>query len=104
MPIYVIIVLVGLVGLWRFLPLGEHSPALAASGLRRWLSLPRLVGGLMLALLLLEGGCRGTVTPTGTAPGNFSITINGALNSNSAVVRATIINLAVSCPPTATCP
>jgi len=58
----------------------------------------------MLALLLLEGGCRGTVSPTGTATGNYSVAINGTLNSNSAVVRATIINLAVGCPPTTTCP
>jgi hypothetical protein len=105
LPIYVIIGLVGLVAIWRFLPLGDHSPAPAASGYRRWLSLPRLVAGLMLALLLLEGGCRsGTLSPTGTPTGNFSITIAGTLNSNTAVVRSTIINLAVTCPPNQTCP
>jgi hypothetical protein len=105
LPIYLIIGLVGLIALWRFRTLGERPPVLTAGGFRPWLSLPRLVGGLMLALLLLEGGCRsGTLSPSGTPTGNFSITINGTLNSNSAVVRSTIINLAVTCPPTATCP
>jgi hypothetical protein len=105
LPIFVLIGLVGLVVLWRFLPLGEHSPAFCASGFRRWLSLPTLVAGLMLALLLLEGGCRsGTLSSSGTPTGNYSITINGTLNSNTAVIRTTIINLAVTCPPTATCP
>jgi hypothetical protein len=104
-PIYILIGLVGLVALWRFLPLGDQPPAPAASGYRRWLSLPRLVAGLMLALLLLEGGCRsGTLSPTGTPTGNFSITVAGTLNSNTAVVRSTIINLAVTCPPNQTCP
>ena len=100
-----IIGIMGLAALWRFLPLGERTPALAASGLRRWLSLPRLAAaGLMLALLLLAGCRSANLSPTGTPTGNYSITINGTLNSNTAVVRTTIITLAVECPPNATCP
>ena len=104
-PIYLMIGLVGLAAVWRFLPLGERPPTLAVGAFRRWFSLPRLAAGFMLALLLAEGGCRSAnLTPTGTPTGNFSITISGTLNSNTAVVRTTIITLAVECPPNATCP
>jgi hypothetical protein len=104
LPIYVIVLLVGLVALSRLRPLRKWSSATARSGFRRWLSFPRLAACLALALLLLEGGCRSTVNPTGTPTGNFSIAINGTLNSNTAVIRTTIVNLAVACPPASTCP
>ena len=104
LPVYVIIGLVGFAALCRFRPLREWSGGPAASGFRRWPALPSVAMGLMLVLLLLEGGCRGTVNPSGTPTGNYSVTINGTLNSNSAVIRSTIVALAVSCPPTATCP
>jgi hypothetical protein len=52
---------------------------------------------LVLALATLVGSCRPVSTTTGeTVTGNYTITITGTLNSNTAVVRSTTINLAVT--------
>lgn len=62
---------------------------------------PRLSWGLLaasLAFVLLSGltACRSALTTTATTTGNYTITINGTLNSNPSVVRSTVVNLAVT--------
>ena len=63
---------------------------------QRWLR----VQVCMLCLLILGevflGSCRTNPTTTGSTTGNYSITINGTLGSNSSVVRSTIVNLAIT--------
>ena len=55
--------------------------------------------GTLCLLLLGETflvSCRSTPTPTGSTTGNYTITINGTLGSNSSVVRSTSVNLAIT--------
>lgn len=63
---------------------------------RRW----AVVQVCTLCLLLLGEtflvSCRSTPTTTGSTTGNYTITINGTLGSNSSVVRSTGVNLAVT--------
>ena len=63
---------------------------------RRWV----VVQVCTLCLLLLGEtflvSCRSTPTTTGSTTGNYTITINGTLGSNSTVVRSTNVNLAVT--------
>jgi len=102
LPLYVIIGLLGLGALRCWPPGRRQSPSPTATGRRRWLPVPELAAALVLALLL--GGCRSAATAvTGTPPGNYTVTITGTLNSNTAVVRSTIVNLAVTCAPSV-CP
>jgi hypothetical protein len=52
---------------------------------------------LVLALALLAGSCRGVVGLGGGTPtGNYTISINGTLTSNTTVVRSATVNLAVT--------
>ena len=56
--------------------------------------------GCVLLLALLLGGCRsGNFAPAGTPSGNYTITLNGTLNSNTAVVRTVNFNLSVTPTP-----
>jgi hypothetical protein len=58
---------------------------------------PKLaVLSLVLALAALWGSCRSSTGTSGTPTGNYTITVNGTLNSNTTVVRTTTINLAVT--------
>jgi hypothetical protein len=90
----------GAVGTWQPASLPRCRRDRGATSVRRWLSVPGLAMTLLLALLLLEGGCRGTISPTGTPAGNYTITITGTLNSNTGVVNTATVNLAVDAVPT----
>lgn len=63
---------------------------------RRWV----LVQVCTLCLLILCEtflvSCRSTPTTTGSTTGNYIITINGTLGSNSSVVRSTTIDLSIT--------
>ena len=63
---------------------------------RRWVQVQ--VGMLCLVILceLFLGSCRSTPTATGSTTGNYIITVNGTLGSNSSVVRSTNIDLSVT--------
>jgi Beta-propeller repeat/HYDIN/CFA65/VesB-like, Ig-like domain len=78
----------------------KRGPGLAG---KRW----AVVQACTLCLLLLGEtflvSCRSNPAATGSSTGNYIITINGTLVSNSAVVRSTTIDLAVTCPPGDTC-
>jgi len=51
----------------------------------------------LLVLALLLGACRpANTTAGGTPTGNYTITITGTLNSNTAVTRTTTLNLSVT--------
>jgi hypothetical protein len=96
LPLYIFIGLFGFGALRSFIASQARSSDSSRRRLRRWISVPGLVAGLALALLL-EAGCRSsTLTTVGTPTGNYTITVTGTLNSNSAVVRSTIVNLAVT--------
>lgn len=76
--------------------LGRRRSRLTGLAGRRW----AVVQVCTLCLLLLGEtflvSCRSTPTTTGSTTGNYTITINGTLGSNSSVVRSTNINLAVT--------
>jgi Cep192 domain 4/Beta-propeller repeat/HYDIN/CFA65/VesB-like, Ig-like domain len=63
---------------------------------RRWLQIQ--VGTICLLILceVFLGSCRSNPSATGSTTGVYIITINGTLGSNSAVVRSTNIDLAIT--------
>jgi hypothetical protein len=61
-----------------------------------WLGVRLVMLSLILMLDLTLGSCRPAATAGGTTPGNYTITIYGTMVSNTAVVRKTSINLAVT--------
>jgi hypothetical protein len=61
-----------------------------------WLGVRLVAICLILTLDLTLGSCRPLATAGGTIPGNYIITIDGTMVSNTAVVRKTTINLAVT--------
>jgi len=64
---------------------------------QRWLGVRLALLSVVLALDLALVACRpSTLEITGTTVGNYTITIQGVLNSNTAVVRTTTLNLAVT--------
>ncbi|TAM81965.1 MAG: choice-of-anchor D domain-containing protein [Acidobacteria bacterium] len=71
----------------------NRFPALAG---RRWV----LVQISTLCLLILCEtflvSCRSTPTTTGSTTGNYIITVNGTLGSNSSIVRSTTVDLSVT--------
>lgn len=85
-----VLVLAGLLALSRR---RNRFPGLAG---RRWV----VVQVCTLCLLLLGEtflvSCRSTPTTTGSTTGNYTITINGTLGSNSSVVRSTNVNLSIT--------
>lgn len=78
--------------------------ALASLGLgrkrgrrQRWLGVRLALLSVVLALDLALVACRpSTLEITGTTVGNYTITIEGVLNSNTAVIRSTTLNLSVT--------
>lgn len=85
-----ILILAGLLILARH---RKRFPRLAG---KRWVYVQ--VGTLSLLILcaVFLGSCRSSSVTTGSTTGNYSITINGTLGSNSSVVRSTIVNLAIT--------
>ena len=82
---------------WLLLRRWNRGRTDAPAGLRSPLLALRLaLIGLGLAFLLTMGGCRGTTVVGGTPTGNYTITVKGTLNSNTAVQRTTSFNLAVT--------
>jgi hypothetical protein len=63
---------------------------------RRWVVLQVCTLCLLLLGETFLVSCRSTPATTGSTTGNYTITINGTLGSNSAVVRSVYINLAVT--------
>ena len=62
-----------------------------------WLGVRLATISLILTLNLALGSCRpSTIISSGTTTGDYTITITGTLVSNTAVVRTTVINLAVT--------
>jgi hypothetical protein len=85
-------------GLW-LMGVGLLGSLLLIRNRKRAPSFAILASVLLLALLL--GSCRsGTFAPAGTPSGNYTITVNGTLNSNTVVVRTVNFNLAVTPIPT----
>jgi Cep192 domain 4/Beta-propeller repeat len=78
----------------------NRIPGLAG---KRW----AIVQVCTLCLLLLGEtflvSCRSNPAATGSTTGNYTISINGTLGSNSSVVRSVYINLAITCTPGDTC-
>ncbi len=92
------LVLVGSLVLWRK---RDQIPNLAG---HRWLRVQVCALCLLILCAVLLGSCRSAPSTTGSTTGNYTITINGTLGSNSSVVRSTLVNLAITCPPGQTCP
>jgi hypothetical protein len=62
-----------------------------------WLGVRLAIVSLILAMDLALVGCRSsTLLQSGTTVGNYTITINGTLTSNTAVLRTAQLNLAVT--------
>jgi hypothetical protein len=62
-----------------------------------WMGVRLAALSLILALNLALAGCRAsTLVISGTTTGNYVITIQGTLLSNTAVVRYTTFNLSVT--------
>lgn len=78
----------------------NRFPRLAGN---RWVSFQVCMLCLLIFSEVFLGSCRSNPTTTGSTTGNYSIIINGTLGSNSNVVRSTIVNLAITCPPGQTC-
>jgi hypothetical protein len=92
-PLMVALLVLVLVGLLVLRRSRYRYPKIAG---RRWLQIQ--VGTLCLLIMceLFLGSCRSTPSATGSTTGNYIITINGTLGSNSSVVRSTNIDLAVT--------
>ena len=85
-----VVVLVGAFVLWRN---RSRFPRLAGN---RWVRVQVCALCLLILSEVFLGACRSTPTTTGSTTGNYSITVNGTLGSNSSVVRGTTINLAIT--------
>jgi hypothetical protein len=92
-------------GVWGLL--GMLGLASLALGSRRrsqpglwginWFGIRLAALSLILALDLVLAACRPAIFVTqGTTTGNYTITVNGTLVSNTAVVRTTVVNLSVT--------
>lgn len=92
-PLMVFLLMVVLAGLVWLRRSRNRFPSVAG---RRWV----LVQVCMLCLLIVCEtflvSCRSTPTATGSTTGNYIITINGTLGSNSSVVRTATIDLSVT--------
>jgi len=96
-PAWLLLLCMGV--LWSMLRLRRYLNDREATGLRLppiWSKTVSL--GLALALVALLAGCRpaSTTSSSGTPTGNYTITVTGTLSSNTAVVRSTTVNLAVT--------
>ncbi|HEX5410771.1 MAG TPA: SBBP repeat-containing protein [Terriglobia bacterium] len=85
-----VVVLAGLVALRRS---RNRFPTLAG---RRWVLVQVCTLALLIVCETFLVSCRSTPTATGSTTGNYIITINGTLGSNSSVVRTTTIDLSVT--------
>jgi Cep192 domain 4/Beta-propeller repeat len=92
-PLMVAILVLVLAGLFLLGRSRNRFPRMAG---RRWVQ----VQICTLCLLILSegflGSCRSTPSTTGSTTGNYIITINGTLGSNSSVIRSTNIDLSVT--------
>ncbi|HET7215008.1 MAG TPA: SBBP repeat-containing protein [Terriglobia bacterium] len=88
MVAFLVLVLAGLFALRR-----RRYRGLAG---RRWVVVQVCTLCLLLVGETFLVSCRSTPTATGSTTGNYTITINGTLGSNSSVVRSAAVNLAVT--------
>jgi hypothetical protein len=91
--------ILGLVSLAALASLALGARRRARRGPRApgWLGVRLATISLILTLNLALGSCRpSTIISSGTTTGDYTITITGTLVSNTAVVRTTVINLAVT--------
>ena len=63
---------------------------------KRWVHVQVCTLCLLILCEVFLGSCRSNPTTTGSTTGNYSVTINGTLGSNSSVVRSAIVNLAIT--------
>jgi beta-propeller repeat-containing protein/HYDIN/CFA65/VesB family protein len=85
-----VVVLAGLVLLRRS---RNRFPSVAG---RRWVLVQVCALCLLIVCETFLVSCRSTPTATGSTTGNYIITINGTLSSNSSVVRTATIDLSVT--------
>jgi hypothetical protein len=88
--------LLGMLGLAN-LALGSKRRAQPGRWGCNWFGIRLAALSLILVLNLALAACRPNIfVVQGTTTGNYSITINGILASNTAVIRSTTVNLAVT--------
>ncbi|HET9177444.1 MAG TPA: SBBP repeat-containing protein [Terriglobia bacterium] len=92
-PLMVFLLVVVLAGLVVLRRRRNRFPRLAG---RRWVLVQVSTLCLLIVCETFLVSCRSTPTATGSTTGNYIITINGTLGSNSAVVRTATIDLSVT--------
>ena len=92
-PLMVTLLVIVLLGAFVLGRNRSRFPRLAGN---RWVRVQVCTLCLLIVCEVFLGSCRSNPATTGSTTGNYSITINGTLGSNSSVVRSTIINLAIT--------
>ena len=92
-PLMVSLVVLILAGLFVVSRNRNRFPRLAG---KRWVHVQVCTLCLLILCEVFLGSCRSNPTTTGSTTGNYSVTINGTLGSNSSVVRSAIVNLAIT--------
>jgi hypothetical protein len=92
-PLMLTLLVVVLVGAFVLGRNRSRFPRLAGN---RWVRVQICTLCLLILCEVFLGSCRTAPTTTGSTTGNYSITINGTLGSNSSIVRSTIVNLAIT--------
>ncbi len=92
-PLMVTLLVVVLLGAFVLGRNRSRFPRLAGN---RWVRIQVCTLCLLILCEVFLGSCRSNPATTGSTTGNYSITINGTLGSNSSVVRSTIVNLAIT--------
>ena len=92
-PLMVVLFVLVLAGLFVLGRSRSRFPALAG---KQWVMVQVLTLCLLILCETFLVSCRSTPTTTGSTTGNYIITINGTLGSNSTVVRSTTIDLSVT--------
>jgi hypothetical protein len=84
------------VPLWLMARRREAHLQMTGAFSRVWLASRALVFGALLFALLLSASCRGVGAGAPTPSGNYIITVEGALQANTAVTVTTTVDLAVT--------
>jgi Beta-propeller repeat/Cep192 domain 4/HYDIN/CFA65/VesB-like, Ig-like domain len=92
-PLMLVLFVLVLAGLFVLDRSRNRFPTLAG---KRWVLVQVSTLCLMILCETFLVSCRTTPTTTGSTTGNYIITINGTLGSNSSVVRSTTIDLSVT--------
>jgi hypothetical protein len=92
-PLMVFLLIVVLAGLVLLRRSRNRFPRVAG---RRWVLVQVCALCVLIVCETFLVSCRSTPTATGSTTGNYIITINGTLGSNSSVVRTATIDLSVT--------